>query len=396
LTLLLLLAAAVLPAVFLKGYRKWLTSMAGAVWILVALAVMSLLGVMIGQNLPPDAYTARYGQVLGTLVYRSGLAQIFTSWYFLLFAAILAASLVACSFGRLRKLASAGGRGRTSRIGSMLLHLSLVVILAGGVATAVFGFRYPARMYLGAGDEMFVEEGGFTVRVDAASTEFTTEGMVAEYFSDVVVIEDGEEVLSHRIEVNRPLIHNGVGLYQHEMLPSATSVKELVFGIIIRTEDGELPLSTVVVPFEEDYDVPGTDITLKVVEFLSDFTYDIETRTARLLSVGHRNPGVLVRISENGSVVDEIWVFADVQTHRSDAGLPCRLFLYDYLPDYEQGLTRFELSRQPGTPILFIGFAAMSLGLCLTFWTRAGRRQLAEGPAERREESSTDPSDARR
>jgi cytochrome c biogenesis protein len=349
--------------------------MAGAVWILVALAVMSLLGVMIGQNLPPDAYTERYGSALGTIVYRSGLAQIFTSWYFLLFAAILAASLVACSFGRLRKLASAGGRGRASRVGSLLLHLSLVIILAGGVVTAFFGFRYPAPMYLAPGHEMLVEEGGFTVRVEAAVTEFTADGrMVAEYFSDVVVIEDGEEVLSHRIEVNRPLIYNGVGLYQHEMLPSATSVKELVFGIIIRTEDGELPLSTVVVPFNEDYDVPGTDITLKVVEFLSDFTYDIETRTARLLSVGHQNPAVLVRISQNGSMIDDRWIFADVQTHRSDEGLPCRLFLYDYLPDYENGLTRFELSRQPGTPILFIGFAAMSLGLCLTFWTRTGRK----------------------
>jgi hypothetical protein len=381
LTLSLLLAAAILPAVFLKGYRKWLTSMAGAVWILVALAAMSLLGVMIGQNLPPAAYTERYGQVIGTVIYRSGLAQIFTSWYFLLFAAILAASLVACSFGRLRKLASASGRGRTSRAGSLLLHLSLVVILAGGVVTAVFGFRYPARMYLGAGDEMVVEEGGFTVRVDAASTEFTEEGMVSEYYSDVTVIEDGEEVLSHRIEVNKPLVHNGIGLYQHEMLPAATSVRELVFGIIIRTEDGELPLSTVVVPFDEDYKVPGTDITLKVVEFLSDFTYDIETRTARLLSVGHRNPAVLVRVSENGGVIDERWVFADVQTHRSDAGLPCRLFLYDYLPDYEKGLTRFEISHQPGTPILFIGFAAMSLGLCLTFWTRAGRKESSSAAA---------------
>jgi cytochrome c biogenesis protein ResB len=245
------------------------------------------------------------------------------------------------------------------------------------VVTGVYGFRYPAGMYLGAGDEMVVEEGGFTVRVDKASTEFNEEGRVSEYYSDVVVLEDGEEMLSHRIEVNHPLVYRGIGVYQHEMLPSATSVEELVFGIIIRTEDRELPLSTVVVPFNEDYDIPGTDITLKVVAFLSDFTYDIEQHSARLLSVSHRNPAVLVRVSEAGQVLDERWVFADVQTHRSDAGLPCRLFLYDYVPDFEHGLTRFEISRQPGTPVLFAGFAAMSLGLCLTFWTRTGRK----GPA---------------
>ncbi len=372
-TLWLLVVAVVVPAVFLKRFRRWLSSMTGAVWILVALTVMSLLGVMIGQNLSPDAYTHRYGQVLGSFVYRSGLSDIFTSWYFLLLAAVLAASLVACSFGRLRKLAAARGAGRASRVGSLLLHLSMVVILAGGVVTAVFGFRYPAPVYLSAGDEMEVPEGGFTIRVDAASTEFTDEGVVSEYFSDVVVIEDGEEVLSQRIEVNRPLIHNGVGLYQHEMLPSATSVREVLFGIVVLTEDGELPLSTIAVPFNEEFEVPGTDISLKVLEFLADFTYDIESRTASLVSLSHRNPAVLVRISEAGSVIDDRWIFADVQTHRSDAGLPCRIFLFNYLPDYERGLTRFELSRQPGTPLLFIGFAAMSLGLCLTFWTRTGR-----------------------
>jgi len=371
----LLVAAVVVPAVFLKRFRRWLSSMTGAVWILVALTVMSLLGVMIGQNLPPDAYADRYGQALGSFVYRSGLSDIFTSWYFLLFAAVLAASLVACSFGRLKELAGAPGRDRASRAGSLLLHLSMVVILAGGVVTVVFGFRYPAAVYLSAGDEMEITEGGFIVRVDAASTKFTDEGVISNYFSDVVVIEDGEEVLSHRIEVNRPLIHNGVGLYQHEMLPSATSVHEVVFGIIIVTEDGDLPLTTIAVPFNKEFEVPGTDISLKVLEFLADFTYDIESRTASLVSLSHRNPAVLVRMSEAGSVIDDRWVFADVQTHRNDVGLPCRLFLFNYLPDYDRGLTRFEVSRQPGTPLLFIGFAAMSLGLCLTFWTRTGRKE---------------------
>ena len=377
-----MVAAVVIPAVFLKKFRRWLSSMTGAVWILVVLAVMSLLGVSIGQGLPPDAYTDRYGQVLGSFVYRSGLSEIFTSWYFLLFAAVLAVSLIACSFGRLKKLAAVRGRGRASRVGSLLLHVSMVVILAGGVVTGVFGFRYAAPVYLSAGDEMVVEEGGFTIRVNAASTEFSDEGTVSEYFSDVVVIEDGEEVLSRRIEVNRPLIHNGVGLYQNEMLPSATSVREVLFGIVIVSEDGESPLSTITVPFNEEFEVPGTDISLKVLEFLADFTYDIESGTASLVSISHRNPAVLVRISEAGSVIDDRWIFADVQTHRSDAGLPCRIFLFNYLPDYERGLTRFELSHQPGTPLLFVGFAAMSLGLCLTFWTRTGRKE-ADAPRAR-------------
>jgi len=366
-----------LAAVFIRGFRKWLSSMAGAIWILVALAVVAILGVMIGQNLPPEAYTERYGSVLGTFVHRAGLTGIFTSWYFLLLSAVLAVSLVACSLGRLRRIAAAGGRGRLSRVGSLLLHLSLVVILAGGLVTTIFGFKYPAPVYLSEGERMVVTEGGFTVRVDAAVTEFSDEGTVSEYYSDVTVLEGTEEVLSHRIEVNHPLVHNGVGLYQLEMLPSSTSVRELLFGISMRTEEGDAPLLTLPVPFNEEFEIPGTDVSLKVLEFLADFTYDIENRTASLASNSHRNPAVLVRVSEGGEFVADRWVFADVQSHRDDSGLPCRVFLLDYLPDFDRGITRFELSRQPGTPLLFFGFAAMSIGLFLTFWTRGARKEEA-------------------
>ena len=366
----LVLVAVALPALLHRGFRRWLSSMTGAVWILAAVAVLSVLGVMIGQNLPEEAYVERYGSALGSFVVRSGLSDVFTSWYFLLFVSALAVSLVSCSASRLLRLARAGGKGRAPRVGLLLLHVSLVVILAGGLITAVAGFRYAPPVYLAAGESMDVDEGGFTVRVDAAVTEFTEDGMVSEYYSDVTVIEDGREVLKHRIEVNDPLIHNGVGLYQHEMLPSATSVKKVVLGVTVRTDEGEQPLRSYVLPFNEEYTLPGTDISLKVLEFLSDFTYDIERRTAELTSVQHRNPAVLVQISQAGSVIDQRWVFADVQTHRDDEGLPCRIYLFDYLPDFDHGLTRLEISRQPGTPLLFIGFIAMSLGMFMVFWRR--------------------------
>jgi cytochrome c biogenesis protein len=220
---------------------------------------------------------------------------------------------------------------------------------------------------------MEVPEAGFSVRVDKASTVFSPEGMVSEYFSDVTVIEDGREVATHHIEVNHPLKYHGVGIYQYEMLPSATSVDTVLLGISMCTPDGEGPLRQLVLPYNEDYTIPGTDVSLKVLEFLADFTYDIERRTAELVSVRHRNPAVLVQISEADSVVAARWVFADVQTHRDDTGLPCRVFLLDYAPDFKNGLTRFEISRQPGTPLVYLGFAAMSLGLVLTFWMGGGR-----------------------
>jgi cytochrome c biogenesis protein len=376
LTLWLVVVAAALPAILVRPFRRWLSSMSGAIWILSALTVLSLLGVTIGQNLPPEVYQARYGPTAGSLLVRSGLTGVFGSWYFLFLVSVLAVSLIACSAGRLRKVALANTGPKVARAGTLIVHVALIVILTAGVVTGVFGFRYVAPPYLGAGDEMVVVEGDFTIRVNAASTEFTEEGQVSEYYSDVTVLDGGREVLSQRIEVNRPLIYGGVGLYQHEMHPSPTSLDKAVLGVRVRTPEGEGPLHTYLVPFREEFAVPDTDITLKVLEFLSDFTYDIERRTAELASNRHRNPAVLVQLAESGRVLDDLWLFADSPTHQTFEGMPCRVFLLDYVPDFSDGRTRFEISRQPGTPLLFAGFLAMSLGLAMIFWTRAPEQKL--------------------
>jgi len=129
--------------------------------------------------------------------------------------------------------------------------------------------------------------------------------------------------------------------------------------------------------------VPGTDLSVKVVAFYSDFTYDIEAGAAALKSVRHENPAVLVHVWEAGRFAGERWVFAAFPGHSDAAALPCRLLLLGYRPDFRRGLTRFEISRQPGAPLLFVGFAAMSAGLALIYWVRvpasAARRRKEDG-----------------
>jgi hypothetical protein len=367
-----LLAAGAVVALALRPSRRWLSRTRTAVGILTTMTVLALAGVFVGQGLPPEAYVDRHGPVLGALLVRSGLTSVFTSPYFLVAVAAFALSILACTFGRLKRLVRATA-GRASRIGSLTTHLALVVIIAGGIVTAVGGFRRPGDRYAPAGAEIPVPEGGFSLRIDEARTDFTDEGVISEYTSIVTVLEDGEEVRTHRIEVNHPLVHRGIGVYQYEMLPAAESVLEVTLGVVVDAGDGrDEQLHELRLPFRESVAVPGTATTLKAVEFLSHFSYDIDRGTAVLVSVAHENPAVLVQVSEGGRVLGERWAFAGFRGHDLGAELPCRLFLLDYRPDFENGLTRFEFTRQPGTPLLYLGFAALSLGLVLTFWTRVG------------------------
>jgi hypothetical protein len=361
--------------------RRWLSSMRTGVLLLVLLTLISLLGVVIGQNLPVGAYVERFGEIGGGLVVRSGLASVFRTWYFLLAVWLLALSLLTCSFRRIARLLRAPG-GRLRRVGSLVTHLALVVILAGGFVMARYGSRRSGARFLGAGDTTEVAEGGFSLRVEEARTEFSEEGAVSEYVSIVTVIEDGVETGTHRIEVNAPLTVNGVGVYQYEMMPAAESVESIVLGaVVVGEEAGPFEFE---VPFGESAPVPGTGLTVKPLSFYSHFTYDIENGTAGLASVWHDNPAVLVQVSAAGGVVSEEWLFIGLRGHAGDGDTPYRLFFLGYEPDYANGLTRFEYSRQPGTPVVFAGFAALSLGLCLTFWAGAGRRRIGErGAGER-------------
>ncbi len=356
-------------AMFDPRFRRWLASMQTAITLLAIVAALSMAGVLIGQNLPYEAYVGKHGPGLGGFIVRSGLSDVFGAWYFLLIVTLLGVSIITCSFVRILRLVRTPSGLRIGKLGSLLTHLSIVVVLAGGLVTALTGFRVPAERFLSAGDEIVVPEGGYSLRVDAARTEFNDRGMLSEYVSEVTVIEDGRDLFPKRIEVNHPLVHNGVGVYQFEMLPSATSIDEARLGVFVSTPHGERGPFEVVAPFGEEVEVPNTAYTVKVLEFLAHFTYDIESRTARLASEWHDNPAVLVQLSEDGEVLGEQWVFAAFPAH-DDGGLPCRFVLLDYRPDYDRALTRFEFAQQPGTPLLFAGFVAMSLGLCLTFWTR--------------------------
>ena len=377
---------AALLIVLVPGVRRWLVSMRTAVWLLVLVALLAVAGVVVGQNFPESAYVERYGHVGGILVTRLGLDRVFSMWYFTATLALLTLSLVACAATR---VARSFGRGRTLRatiLGSFLTHLGIGVVLVGGLVTAVSGFRYPGARYLASGDVMDVPEGNFSLRVEEARTEFTKQGALTEYVSVVTVVEGGRDVRTERIEVNHPLVHNGIGIFQYEMLPAPNSFETGLIMAAVPDGAGDVRHEEFLIAPGVTVGVPGTDITLKAVEFIGHFSYDIETRTAAPASPFHRNPAVLVQVAEGGRALGEEWLFVGIRGHADGFGLPVRLFLLDYRPDFNAGLTRFQVSYQPGTPVMYAGFGAISVGIVLLFWFRpgpTGTGAIGEGASDR-------------
>lgn len=113
-------------------------------------------------------------------------------------------------------------KGIFSRLGAYLTHLSILVIMAGAIIGNLFGFKAFVNIAEGTSvSQVSTRDGsqridlGFEVRCDNFDVEFypdTQRPML--YASDLVVLEDGEEVYEKRISVNHPLMYKGIIFYQ--------------------------------------------------------------------------------------------------------------------------------------------------------------------------------------
>lgn len=106
-------------------------------------------------------------------------------------------------------------RNRWASIGSLAGHLSLVVILAGGIVGSTFGFRDDQFMIAEGSSAQVPGKPGLTVRLDAFRDSYYAEtGAPSDYASDLVVLRDGQQVASQTVRVNEPLRYDDLSFFQ--------------------------------------------------------------------------------------------------------------------------------------------------------------------------------------
>lgn len=251
-----------------------LTSIRLTVFLLLILAAVAVLGTVVPQDQPPGRYLQHYGEGLGNFLLRGGFTRIFDSPWFLGPISLLALNILAClvhglpqairrslrpftpeaaltlpargtcqwpagvdprpqimaalrrELGRPRRemlpdkeiYLYEGGRLRP--LGPYLVHLGLLLILAGGLIGKFWGVE--GRLPLLSGEEaqtFRVERGtiplNFQVRLDRFQVQFYEQGGTPKEFrSDLTFLQDGREVARAVCRVNEPVTFGGFTLYQ--------------------------------------------------------------------------------------------------------------------------------------------------------------------------------------
>ena len=383
--------------------------------LLLSLAVTSIIGTLIPQNAEPAAYVAAYGETLFRFFWVLGLFDMYHSWWFQILIILLAANVVVCSVDRIssnRKILlvrrphfqaarfrnlpdragfeddrppaalqalyapyfsrkaravqvepSADGflmfgeNGRWTRFGVYTVHLSVVLLLVGGLIGSIFGFD--GYVSIPEGDtvqQITLRNSGqklrlpFAIRCDDFSVSFYETGAPKEFRSRLTILENGQPVLQKEIIVNDPLRYQGISIFQssYGSLPSDEAVLSFTSrstGMVYNREariGAEIPLPENLGTFA-----------------LRELRHDAQFR-------GHPVGDAFIgTLTPPGGAPEEIVLPVRFPTfdrmRRGEVVIAVDEFK-------ERHYTGLQVNQDPGVDVVYIGFVLMILGCYVTFF----------------------------
>lgn len=422
----------------MAGVWKGLGSVRLALFLFLVLGVSSVIGTLLPQGADPALLQQHYGERTFALLRFFGLFYLFHSWWFIAILCLLAINLLFCSFQRLPSLLKVislppvkieerqekllpvrssfaysgedprarleevfrkrgyrlrwegekspayalASKGRWTRLGPYIVHLSVLLVLLGATIGALLGFRGYVNIPEGETVDSFRSQDGkdwrklgFSLRCDDFEASYY-EGThrPKEFKSQITVIEGGKEVLKKGLVVNDPLSYKGIYFYQSSFGQTG-GVKSIVLSLEDPSRKEPLHFE---VPAGKSFQLEGTDYSIRMLRFFPDFALD-EHFSAFSRSEEFNNPAAEIEIRKGGRSLFRTWVFARFgEFHGPRGGENLRFRLSDYKASEYTGL---QVSYDPGIGWVWAGFALMVLGLGISLFM-AERRiwvQISEG-----------------
>lgn len=302
-------------------------------------------------------------------------------------------------------------KGSFTRLGVLITHLSIIVIMIGAIIGIFFGFKGQMNVPEGSSDSIVitrtgalsadevveqrvivnaldvsdgdvaraaatlgVEEArlrarmkrlgivplGFSVRCDDFDVSFYGgSDMPKEYSSELAVIDHGREVLSKRIEVNDPLRYKGVTFYQSSYGTLSDS-QNFVFILkaISRTGRAE----TFRLKAGDKFTIPGTGVQAAVNDYSPAIAFSQDGRPFTYAQMMN-NPAVQLEV-KNGKDDYLKWIIKRYPvTWTLESGDTVQL-----VDIWRAQYTGLQVRHDPGVWVVYLGCITMALGLYIAFF----------------------------
>jgi cytochrome c biogenesis protein len=394
----------------------WLISIRLTVVLLLILALVAVIGIILPQDQPPGFYLARFGETWGGLLYLGGFSRLYYSIWLLAPLTLLALNILAClvhglpqavrrschpftwetaltlperakmswppgldprgaaadilrrELGRPRHQVLPNQevffleKGRWRPLGPYLVHLALLLILAGGLIGKFWGVEGTLPVLQGETAQAF-QSGrrkiplNFQVRLDRFQVLYYTKGgMPKEFRSDLTFLQGGREMARAVCRVNQPVTFGGLSFYQASYGSQATGPVRL---LVLHGDQKEI----LEVPERQLVDLPGGQGQVMALGVDGNF----------------RGYGPAVQLAyKSGPQHPQIFmVYQDHPEMQQPSG-PYR-FAVESLP--YQFYSVFQVKHDPGVWWVYAGFLLFLPGFYLAFFRPHQRWALVLAPS---------------
>ncbi len=375
-----------------------------AIVLLLVIAVFSILGTVIEQGQATAFYQTNYPEkpaLFGFLTWKvllaTGLDHVYRTWWYLSLLILFGASLITCTFKRqlpalkwfsrtqklytnpkqFQKFALSSEldqrsidpflalltenkykiiqdgdkvyarKGIAGRIGPIIVHASMIIILTGGIIGALTGFI--AQESIASGNTFqisnIIDAGpwagpqipkDWAVKVNRFWIDYLPTGEIDQFYSDLSVLnEAGTEVDRKTIHVNEPLRYKGVTMYQADWSIAGIAVKFNNSPVL------NIPISRLNIPNGRLW---GTFLPVKP-DGSDGVSLIVKDMQGLVLIYG--TDGKLISTVRKGMSIDIKGV---------------TLTIVDVV-----GSTGLQIKADPGIPIVYLGFALMMVSVLMSY-----------------------------
>ena len=291
---------------------------------------------------------------------------------------------LAAKFGRVKKTDTEKGRlfyrerGRFSLFGVYIVHLSILLMIAGAVIGSIFGLEADVNIKEGETVNIINLAGGkvtrqldFSVRCDKFIVEFYENGAPKTYRSDLSFIKNGQVTRRGSVLVNHPITFEGLRFYQ-----SSYGTAQEIRAIITYTWSGKKSRE-IVLTTGDTFDLPEQNARATVLRVEEN-----------IMGLG---PAVKLKITSPKKDI-QLWGFKHIaEIAAANPGLLSEVPLFNpgLFKPYVFSLNRIEqqyytglhVVRDPGISFVLIGGMLLLAGMILIFlmshqrvWVRVERR----------------------